>query len=312
MSATRPEPERPQTRAEWAEERLRRAIIVGDFAPEQRILVEQLAAEWRLSATPLREALRTLAGEGLIVLDAQRGARVASVSIDEMIEVYELRLTVEPFALRLSIEADGLVWRERLGAAWEALDAAHRRRPKTPFELEPAHTDFHLALVGGCGSEALLRWTSLLATQALRFRMLVATRRPGGNRQSRAEHLRLYELATGGHPDEATSFLAEHISWPLATVVDRDVAVGMARRLGELRPDLVVDGLASLGIGPPAAPPGARRRPGAPRRRSSACGSCPRALRRQRRRRTARARRRRPRRRPGRVRAGQAALQRRA
>ena len=253
MGITRTEGERPQTRAEWAEERLRRAIIVGDFAPDQRILVEQLAAEWRLSATPLREALRTLAGEGLIVLDAQRGARVASVSIDEMVEVYELRLAIEPFALRLSIEADGAGWRDRLGVAWEALDAAHRKRPKTPFELEPAHTEFHLALVGGCGSDTLLRWTSLLATQALRFRTLVAKRRPGGNRQSRAEHLRLYELATGGHADEATSFLATHISWPLATVVEADLAARTGRRLAELRPDLVVEGLAELGIGRPAA-----------------------------------------------------------
>lgn len=248
MSTASSGPERPQTRAEWAEERLRNAIIVGDFAPDQRILVEQLAAEWRLSATPLREALRTLAGEGLIVLDAQRGARVASVSIDEMTEVYELRLTVEPFALRLSIEADEPGWRERLGTAWKMLDAAHGTRPKTPFDLEPAHTDFHLALVGGCGSETLLRFVSLLAHQALRFRTLVAPRRPGGNRQSRAEHLRLYELATSGQADEATSFLARHISWPLATVIESEAATRTIQRIGELRSDLVVEGLAELGI----------------------------------------------------------------
>ena len=254
MSGATPDPGRPQTRAEWAEDRLRRAIIVGDFAPDQRILVEQLAAEWQLSATPLREALRTLAGEGLIVLDAQRGARVASVSIDEMTEVYELRLAVEPLALRLSIEADEPGWRERLGAAWKALDAAHRTRQRSPFDLEPAHTDFHFALVSGCGSETMLRLTSLLATQALRFRTLVAPRRPGGNRQSRAEHLRLYELATSGQVDEATSFLAMHISWPLATVIEADAGARASRRLAELRPDLVVEGLAELGIGPARRP----------------------------------------------------------
>jgi GntR family transcriptional regulator, carbon starvation induced regulator len=253
MSVTGPDSARPQTRAEWAEERLRRAIIVGDFAPEQRILVEQLAAEWRLSATPLREALRTLAGEGLIVLDAQRGARVASVSLDEMLEVYELRLALEPFALRLSIEAAEPGWREQLDAAWTALDAAHRKRPKTPFELEPAHTDFHQALVGGCGSEALLRLTGLLSTQALRFRTLVAPRRPGGNRQSRAEHLRLYELASAGRVDEAAAFLAEHISWPLATVVDPEASARLRRRLLQLRSDLVIEGLAELGVGEVAA-----------------------------------------------------------
>lgn len=256
MTVTGPNDARPQTRAEWAEQRLRRAIIVGDFAPDERILVEQLAAEWRLSATPLREALRTLAGEGLIVLDAQRGARVASVSTDEMVEVYELRLMVEPFALRLSMEANEQGWRDRLEVAWQTLDAAHRKRPKSPFELEPAHTDFHLALVGGCGSEALLRFTSLLATQALRFRTLVSPRRPGGNRQSRVEHHRLYELAGGDRIDEATAFLAEHIAWPLATVLESGAADRTARRLAQLRPDLVVEGLAGLGAGTAPAPAG--------------------------------------------------------
>jgi GntR family carbon starvation induced transcriptional regulator len=240
---------RPLTRTEWAEDRLRRAIITGKLAPGERVIVEQLASEWRLSATPVREALRTLAGQGLIVLDAQRGARVAEVSALEMMEVYELRLIVEPYALRLSIEADEPAWRSRLEHAWELLMAAHASNPKSPVDLEPAHTDFHLALVAGCGSDLLVRTISLLATQALRFRTLIAPRRPGGNKQSALEHRQLCELALAGQEDEATAFLATHLSWPLLVAVSPTVITRRFERLGRLRPDLVLNGLSDLGIG---------------------------------------------------------------
>lgn len=214
---------RPRTRTEWAEDHLRRAIITGDLAPGERIFVEQLAAEWKLSATPLREALRTLAGQGLIVLDAQRGARVAEVSVLEMTEVYELRLIVEPYALRLSIAENDPDWRRGVESAWDALRQAHSSSPKSPIDLEPAHTDFHLALVAGCRSDVLVRLTSVLATQALRFRTLIAPRRPGGNRQSGVEHRRLSELALDGQIDEATAFLATHLSWPLTASVPAEL-----------------------------------------------------------------------------------------
>jgi DNA-binding GntR family transcriptional regulator len=236
----------PRTRAEWAEDHLRRAIITGDLAPGERVFVEQLSAAWRLSATPLREALRTLAGQGLIVLDAQRGARVAEVSVDEMMEVYELRLIVEPYALRLSIDADDPAWRSGLERAWEALRRAHSSSPKSPVDLEPAHTDFHVALVAGCGSDVLVRMTTLLATQALRFRTLIAPRRPGGNKQSSIEHQRLCELALAGAGEEATAFLATHLSWPLSAAVPPELIAKRSERLGRLRPDLVLSGLAAL------------------------------------------------------------------
>jgi GntR family carbon starvation induced transcriptional regulator len=252
MSSIRPPiEEKPRTRAEWAEAQLRQAVVTGELGPGQRVPVEQLAQEWRLSTTPLREALRTLAGEGLIVLDAQRGARVTEISVDEMFDVYELRLVVEPYALRLSMSLGGDEWRGGVEAAWAALRAVQSRTPKTPYELEPEHTDFHRALVAACASEALLRLTSLLATQALRFRTLVSPQRPGGNKQSLAEHRRLYELVVEGRIDDATSFLAMHLSWPLAVGLDGEASGRAKSRLAHLRPDLVVEGLAKLGAGNP-------------------------------------------------------------
>src|SRR5215467_4679831 len=92
------------SRTEWAEERLRSTIVSGELAPGARVRVEELASRWDVSPTPLREAVRTLAGEGLITLQPQRGARVAEVSAAEMEDLYATRLFLEPVVLRLSLE----------------------------------------------------------------------------------------------------------------------------------------------------------------------------------------------------------------
>jgi DNA-binding GntR family transcriptional regulator len=227
----------PRSRTAWAEARLRQAIVSGELEPGSRVLVESLAERWEISATPVREALRSLAGEGLIVLDPQRGARVSSVSLPDMVELYELRLMLEPYAFRLSLAERGSDWLDGVQAAWESLQLVQSRKAVSPLELEPAHTDFHLALAGGCASASLLRLVSTLSTQALRFRVLMAPDRPGGNRQSLTEHRRLAELAAKGAPDEGARFLALHLGWPLAAAVDD---AGIAR---------VVDRLAGLDAG---------------------------------------------------------------
>lgn len=234
-----------RSRTVWAEDRLRRAIVSGELAPGARVRAERLAAEWEISATPLREALRTLAGEGLIVLDAQRGARVAPVSLEEVADVYELRLIAEPLAFRLSVESGDGQWLVGVEETWAALQRAQSARGVKPLDLEPAHTEFHLALVAACGSRSLLRLVTVLSTQALRFRTLAASRRPGGNRRSLAEHRRLCGLARAGDGAEGARLLAMHLAWPLATLGDEAVDRA-ASRLASLDPELAIAGLAAL------------------------------------------------------------------
>ena len=116
----------PASRTEWAEARLRSTIVSGELAPGARVRVEELAAKWEVSSTPLREAIRSLAGEGLITLSPQRGARVSEVSRGEMEDVYATRLMLEPYVLRLSLERAGDEWLAELERAWNELDARSR------------------------------------------------------------------------------------------------------------------------------------------------------------------------------------------
>lgn len=82
---------------------LRRAILQGVLAPGDRLRQEVLAAELGVSRIPLRDAFRRLEAEGLIDIDGRRGARVSSLSVDDVAELYELRRMLELHCIRLAI-----------------------------------------------------------------------------------------------------------------------------------------------------------------------------------------------------------------
>jgi GntR family transcriptional regulator, carbon starvation induced regulator len=198
------------SRTEWAERRLRATIVSGQLAPGARIRVEDLAAEWDVSPTPLREAVRTLAGEGLIVLQPQRGARVAELSAEETLDVYATRILLEPMVLRLSLERADEPWRNALDQAWNALERAHGGDPQTPLDFEPAHADFHQALLAACGSPSLLRICAQLATQSLRYSVLTGSDR-SRIAEGRREHRALYRAVIAGDEAGALSIAAAHL-----------------------------------------------------------------------------------------------------
>jgi len=89
-----------QTTHQFVRERLRRAILRGSLPGGSRLVQAEIAAQLGVSTTPVREALRDLAGEGLIQLDAHRGAIVRELGAVEVQEIYDLRELLEPEAMR--------------------------------------------------------------------------------------------------------------------------------------------------------------------------------------------------------------------
>lgn len=198
----------PQTRLEWVDARLRDHIITGALRPGDRILVNDLAAEWKISATPLREAIQRLAAAGLLSVNPQRGARVAAVSPTEAKELYELRLLLEPRALQSSMENADDDYRGEVTAAFDRFDALRSRRDRVgPMERFLLHRQFHDAVLSRCSSTWLLRVTSMLMDQTLRY--VPYTRHRGENRLD--EHAALYELVIIGDIDGAVASLRAHL-----------------------------------------------------------------------------------------------------
>lgn len=84
-----------KTWQEAAVEQLRQAIIRGAYQPGQRLKQQELARTLGCSPVPVREALHRLAAEGFVVIDPQRGARVADFNSRELEEIYEVRMLLE-------------------------------------------------------------------------------------------------------------------------------------------------------------------------------------------------------------------------
>ncbi len=194
----------PPTLTEWADQQLRQAILGGDFAPGDALVISALAEQMGLSATPLREALRNLASDGLVVLQSHGKARVAEVDLHEANEIYELRLMLEPEALERAVQNADDDYRDRVEAAWQALKI---ERVAEPSE----HAAFHRALISNCDSEWLVRMATMMADRAgLMITVGLASRPDDYNTAER--HRKLKELAIAGDAAGAADELRRHLS----------------------------------------------------------------------------------------------------
>jgi len=99
---------------------LRGAIVEGRYSPSQRLVEQRIAEELGLSRTPVREALRMLEAEGLVVSERNRGAMVRPLSSTEVEDLYGLRIQLECYAVELATQR---ATETELGALAEAADA---------------------------------------------------------------------------------------------------------------------------------------------------------------------------------------------
>jgi DNA-binding GntR family transcriptional regulator len=84
---------------------LRQGILVGNYIPGTRVRQDELAERYGTSRIPVREALRDLESEGLVVLIPNRGAWIAKIDIKECVEIYKIRERIEPLAIGESVQA---------------------------------------------------------------------------------------------------------------------------------------------------------------------------------------------------------------
>lgn len=133
----------PATLVEVTGHRLRDAIMSGELAPGDKIVEEQLCADFGISRAPLREALRLLAQQGLVEHLPRRGSRVADWSPTDILQLFELRNVLERHAIETALPLpDPAHDLEPVRAALERMDAA-----LSALERDDAHRAFHAAVV---------------------------------------------------------------------------------------------------------------------------------------------------------------------
>lgn len=214
----------PPTRGEWVVQRLRDAMVVGDLPPGSRLRTAELAARYGVSPTPLREALQRLAAEGHVELSPQRGARVAPLDIADGLDVYRIRLLLEPQALAAAVRASPTAqWDQRVAAALDELNHLTVAAPFAPLAFSALHTGFHQLLLEPCQSPWLLRISRQLADHSARYQLLSLGLR-GGPHHVVAEHTQLATLVADRAAEEAAEALRRHIQETVDHVLDTSAA----------------------------------------------------------------------------------------
>ena len=199
-----------RTLAEKAYLWLHQAIIDGEISPGERLPIEELADALEMSPMPIREALRRLDAAGLVEHVPHRGARVRELTLDDLREVYEARLALEPLAV---VHAAERFTDEDAARARDALGrhvAAYRHG--TPVEALATHTEFHFALYEAARSRWLLRLITPIWESSERYRLAVA-RRPGTPlAERREEHERILAACVAHEPERAAGTLRLHLA----------------------------------------------------------------------------------------------------
>jgi DNA-binding GntR family transcriptional regulator len=148
--------------------KLREAILAGRIKPEEQLPEATLAQAFGTGRSAIREALRHLVQEGLVVTEINRGARVRPISIADVIDVYRARTAIEMAAVGAVLEHSADVDLSPLRAAQQRIrDTSPTNCREVPSrELIAADIDFHRAMVGLAGSPRLSRAHEPLAAES--------------------------------------------------------------------------------------------------------------------------------------------------
>jgi DNA-binding GntR family transcriptional regulator len=138
-----------------AYEIIKAGIVGGRFAPGQRLKEEELTILCEVSRTPVREALRRLANEGMARLMPMYGAQVALMGLRELEELYELRAMIEGKAAARAAERVSAETLAALGHLADEMEAAVGAGEAASLRLAPANAEFHRLIIDAAGSGRL-------------------------------------------------------------------------------------------------------------------------------------------------------------
>ncbi|CAH0146783.1 GntR family transcriptional regulator [Microbacterium sp. Bi121] len=194
---------------------LREAILRGAYAPRQRLIEADLAEEYGASRFTLRNALIQLASEGLVELQPNRGARVREITVDEAIEITEIRQAVESLVAARAAEKvsdEQIVFLRQVGDDMRA--AVDRNDFMRYSEL---NSTLHSTLRDIANHSASTRVLEQLHGQMVRhqFRLFLVPGRPS---LSLPEHLAIIDGVCARDPEAASAAMGIHVGSVITTL----------------------------------------------------------------------------------------------
>lgn len=196
---------------------LRQAILRGELKPGERLMEIQLANKLGVSRTPIREAIRKLELEGLVLMIPRKGAEVAEITEKSLKDVLEIRRALEDLAVRLACEK---ITKEELKELKKAGDEFKKvLRSQDITEVAEADVRFHDVIYMATDNPKLIQLLNNFREQMYRFRVEYLKKdevRP----QLLAEHDEIIKYITEGNKEEASRVVTRHIENQALTVQD--------------------------------------------------------------------------------------------
>jgi DNA-binding GntR family transcriptional regulator len=202
-----------QTAHEYVRSVLRRAILNGELSGGSRLVQAELAAMLDVSTTPVREALRDLATEGLVRFDPHRGAIVSELSSEDVTDIYEIRRVLEPLAMRQAVPrlSDALLARLR---------HLHQGMLDEPHSVDWVDRNrvFHMAVYETAASPRLAAIIRNLQDASVMYIGASLKHRPSLREDANKGHGEILEALERRDTEAAVKALTEHLRMSIDTL----------------------------------------------------------------------------------------------
>ncbi|MEK1904266.1 MAG: GntR family transcriptional regulator [Pseudomonas sp.] len=200
------------TLAEGVFRRIQAAIVRGEIAPGSKISEPELARTYGISRGPLREAIHRLEGQRLLVRVPHVGARVVSLSHSELIELYEIRESLEGMACRLAAERMTQAEIDELRRVLDLHEKDAAFQAGVGYYQQEGDFDFHYKIIQGSGNKTLTQMLCGELYQLVRMYRLQFSATPNRPRHAFNEHHRILDAISERDGELAELLMRRHIA----------------------------------------------------------------------------------------------------
>lgn len=196
------------TKQEVAYLKIKEAILKNEFKPNAMLIEANLCEILGFSKTPIREALRRLASEGFVTSIHEKGTFVTQVSLEEFMETYDVRESLEGMAARLcALRKDESVIEQLRKCVDMIYNDLNNKRNKENVNDD---IEFHRIIINGSQNKKLITFCNPMLDQIFRF-AITTIDDPERLTNSYVQHKKIFDAIKDGDPDAAENAIREHI-----------------------------------------------------------------------------------------------------
>lgn len=187
---------------------LRKAILENQIAPGSKLVVQALAEQYQVSATPIKEALAALHHEGLVEAIPRRGYFIPDLDAEDVREIYQLRAVVEGLAARLAALKHHKPTLKKLQKIMEHMSESEQLQDISLYSQ--TDIDLHQAIWEGSGHKRLIKTAETLRGQIQKV-IAASSILPNRLTDGTHEHQRIVDAILHGQGEEAEKAMREHL-----------------------------------------------------------------------------------------------------